>query len=162
AAATSAGLAAGALWLRRPAPAPLPARVIASSAVIRPAPPSPAPQAPEDSASPAPEPAPEKPSAPGVAGAPRSSRLDAEASLLAKVRGALRRGDPRGAQIALSQLQSSFPSGGLMQEREVLTVEVLAANGNLTLAQRRASAFIAAHPTSPYSAKLQRFVPAPE
>jgi hypothetical protein len=90
----------------------------------------------------------------------RSSRLDAEASLLAKVRSSLRGGDPHAALVALNQLQSTFPNGGLMQEREVLSVEVLAANGNLAAAQRKASAFIAAHPTSPYSAKLQRFAQA--
>jgi hypothetical protein len=90
-----------------------------------------------------------------------SSRLDAEASLLAKVRSSLRGGDPHAALVALNQLQSAFPNGGLMQEREVLSVEVLAANGNLAAAQRKASAFVAAHPTSPYSAKLQRFAQAP-
>jgi hypothetical protein len=88
------------------------------------------------------------------------SRLEAEASLLAKARSELRNGQPRAALGTLNQLQSSFPRGGLSQEREVLAVEVLAANGNVAAAKRKANAFIAAHPASPYSAKLERFVDA--
>ena len=87
--------------------------------------------------------------------------MDVEASLLAKVRKALRSGDQHGALVTLNQLQSVMPRGALMQEREVLTVEVLAANGNLGGAKRHAAAFVAAHPTSLYSVKLQRFVDEP-
>ena len=47
---------------------------------------------------------------------------------MANVRSELRSGDPHGALATLNQLQSTFPKGGLMQEREVLSVEVLAAN----------------------------------
>jgi hypothetical protein len=93
----------------------------------------------------------------GVA-SPRASRLDAEASLLAKVRSQLHSGDPHGALASLNQLQTAFPNGQLTQERDVLAVEVLAANGNVAAAKRKANAFIAAHPSSPHSAKLERFV----
>jgi len=92
------------------------------------------------------------------AASPRVSRLDAEASLLSKVRSQLHGGDPHGALATLNQLQTAFPNGQLTQEREVLAVEVLAANGNLAAAKRKANAFIAAHPSSPHSAKLERFV----
>jgi hypothetical protein len=94
---------------------------------------------------------------PGAA-ATRSSQLDAEASLLAKARGELRSGNARAAEARLFQLQSTFPRGQLGQERDVLAVEVLAANGNMAAAKRKARAFIAAHPTSPHSAKLERLV----
>jgi len=50
----------------------------------------------------------------------------------------------------------------LGQEREVLAIEVLAAQGNAAAAKRRAQAFIAAYPKSPHSATLARFVAAPE
>ena len=88
----------------------------------------------------------------------RRSALDAEASLLSKARSELRSGNTAAAEATLNQLQSTFPRGQLGQEREVLAVEVLAANGNMTAARRRARAFIAAHPTSPHSAKLERLV----
>jgi hypothetical protein len=102
----------------------------------------------------------EKPLGPPSLGstATRRSQLDAEASLLAKARGELRSGNARAAEGLLNQLQSAFPRGQLGQERDVLAVEVLAANGNMALAKRKARAFIAAHPTSPHSAKLERLV----
>jgi hypothetical protein len=162
-AATSTVVGAGVLWMRPKPHAPaVTARVAVSVAMPVAAPNSLSQVSPFDSAQPMATP--EKAGSPSpVSGIPltHSSRLDAEASLLAKVRSSLRGGDPHAALAALNQLQSAFPNGGLMQEREVLSVEVLAANGNLAAAQRKASAFIAAHPTSPYSAKLQRFVQAP-
>ena len=88
----------------------------------------------------------------------RLSRLDAEASLVATVRRELRRGDPRAALGTLRQLKSRFPNGELRQERDVLTVEALAASGNSAAAKSKAAAFVAAHPSSPLSAKLERLV----
>ena len=88
------------------------------------------------------------------------SRLDAEASLVATVRRELRGGDPRAALGTLRQLQSQFPNGELRQERDVLTVEALAASGNSAAAKSKAAAFIAAHPSSPLSTKLERLVEA--
>ncbi|HEY3595635.1 MAG TPA: hypothetical protein VGL13_17230, partial [Polyangiaceae bacterium] len=91
----------------------------------------------------------------------RVSRLEAEASMLAQVRSELRGGNARDAQITLNQLRAAFPNGALTQERDVLAIEVLAANGDKAGAQRKASAFLAAHPTSPYNAKVKRFAEAP-
>lgn len=91
-------------------------------------------------------------------GPTRRSQLEAEASLLAKARSELRSGNSRAAEATLSQLQSTVPRGQMGQEREVLAVEVLAANGKMAAARRRARAFIAAHPGSPHSAKLERLV----
>ena len=161
-AVTSTVVGAGVLWMRpKPHPDAVSASVTAQVAVPVTAASGVSQAAPLDSAEATTTL--EKAGAPNAAAAvplTRSSRLDAEASLLAKVRSELRTGDPRAALATLNQLQSTFPNGGLMQEREVLGVEVLAANGNLAAAQRKASAFIAAHPTSPYSAKLQRFAQA--
>ncbi len=98
---------------------------------------------------------------PSPASATRISRLDAEASMLAKAHSLLRSGDSHAALLTLNQLQSTFPRGALTQERDVLWVEVLAASGNTAAAKRKAAAFIAAHPRSPHSAKLERFVEAP-
>jgi len=159
-AVTSTVVGAGVLWMRpKPHTDKLSARVAPSVAVAVAAPNSELQGATPDSRPPTA--VPEKAgTSSAVSSVPRSSRLDAEASLLAKVRSELRSGDPHAALVTLNQLQTSFPNGGLMQEREVLSVEVLSANGNLAAAQRKASAFIAAHPTSPYSAKLQRFAQA--
>ena len=88
------------------------------------------------------------------------SRLDAEASLVATVRRELRGGDPRAALGTLRQLQTQFPNGELRQERDVLTVEALVASGNSAAAKSKAAAFIAAHPSSPLSTKLERLVEA--
>ncbi len=101
------------------------------------------------------------PNASRAASSSRTGRLEAEASVLAKARRELRNGNPRAAQATLSQLQSSLPKGVLGQEREALAIEVLAANGDTASAKRRAAAFIAAHPTSPYSAKVKRVAEAP-
>jgi outer membrane protein assembly factor BamD (BamD/ComL family) len=78
--------------------------------------------------------------------------------MLARARSELRSGNPRAAEALLNQLQSTIPRGQLGQERDVLAVEVLAANGNTEAAKRKARAFIAAHPTSPHSARLERLV----
>jgi hypothetical protein len=88
----------------------------------------------------------------------RLSRLDAEASLVATVRRELRGGDPRAALGKLRRLQAQFPNGELRQERDVLTVEALAASGNSAAAKSKAAAFVAAHPSSPLSARLERLV----
>lgn len=102
----------------------------------------------------------EKPSTPPLpaASAVRGSPLDLEASLLARVRRELRSGNSRAAEATLNRLQNALPKAQMGQEREVLAVEVLAANGNMTAARRRAHAFIAAHPDSPHNAKLKRLV----
>jgi hypothetical protein len=102
----------------------------------------------------------EKPIAPALpaAGAVRGSSLDLEASMLARVRSELRSGNSRAAEATLNRLQNTLPKAQMGQEREVLAVEVLAANGNMAAARRKAHAFIAAHPGSPHNAKLKRLV----
>ncbi len=102
------------------------------------------------------------------AGAPRatadstgSNRLSAESALLTAARAELVSGDPRAAQATLARMQAEFPHGVLWQEREVLAIEALAADGKSEAAARRARAFIAAHPESPHSARLARFLEEP-
>jgi hypothetical protein len=91
----------------------------------------------------------------------RKDMLSAESALLTQARAQLRNGDANAAQQLLRTLHKKFPKGMLRQEREVLAIEVLAARGNAAAAQRRARAFILAHPESPHSAQLSRFVDAP-
>lgn len=93
--------------------------------------------------------------------AAREDRLTAESKLLTSARAELRRGNAAGAQQVLEQMRQKFPNAVLGQEREVLSIEVLAARGNSEAARRRARAFIAAYPKSPHSAQLARFADAP-
>ncbi len=88
----------------------------------------------------------------------RLDALKAESALLTDARAQLRSGNPAGAQASLDRLQAQFPNGILTQEREVLSIEVLYARGNVEGAKRRAKAFVKAYPTSPHSAKLSRFL----
>jgi Outer membrane lipoprotein len=88
----------------------------------------------------------------------RLDSLKAESALLMEARAQLRSGHAVAAQSALDKLQAQFPQGMLAQEREVLAIEVLHARGSVDAARRRASSFIKAHPKSPHSRKLARFV----
>jgi len=91
----------------------------------------------------------------------REDRLNAESTLLTRARAELRRGNAASAQQVLEQMRVKFPNAVLGQEREVLSIEVLAARGNSDAARRRARAFIAAYPKSPHSAQLARFADGP-
>ena len=94
--------------------------------------------------------------------APRPSslgeRLRQESALLTRARAELRSGNARAAQATLARIQRAFGNGALGQERSVLNIEALAAEGNVTAAARGARAFIAAHPESPHVVTLRRFV----
>jgi TolA-binding protein len=153
-AASSLALGGGYLALQRsePARAGRPARV-APSPVITPSPAKALPPSPEPSAFAPVDEAPSRKLEPR-----RQDLLKAESSLLTEARSQLRSGNAAGAQASLERLQSQFPNGVLAQEREVLAIEVLYARGNVDGAKRRARAFVKAHPKSPHSAKLSRFI----
>ena len=85
-----------------------------------------------------------------------TDRLSAESALLTQARAQLRSGDAATAQQTLTRLRANFPKGVLGQEREVLAIEVLAAQGNTEAARRRARAFMVAYPKSPHSPQLSR------
>ena len=93
--------------------------------------------------------------------AERVDELSLESELLVSARSQLRAGEIGQAQATLLQLNHRLPRGALMQEREVLQIELLAARGDHASASRRARAFVTAHPKSPHSAKLARFVNVP-
>jgi len=88
----------------------------------------------------------------------RLDALQAESALLTQARAELRSGNAAGAQASLERLQAQFPKGMLTQEREVLAIEVLSAQGNVEGAKRRAKAFVKAYPKSPHSGRLARFL----
>jgi hypothetical protein len=92
---------------------------------------------------------------------PRPERLALESRMLTEARAALRSGDRAAARRKLDRLGTEFPGGVLDQEREVLTIELIAAEGKLGEATGRVRAFVAAHPESPHAARLQKLVAAP-
>jgi TolA-binding protein len=152
-AASSLALGGGYLALEGSEPAPAPQTVKVAPPVITPAPVDAVLQPAEPAAPPPAEDAPSRKLEPR-----RLDLLKAESSLLTDARAQLRSGNVTGAQASLDRLQSQFPKGMLSQEREVLAIEVLYARGNVDGAKRRARAFVKAHPKSPHSAKLSRFI----
>jgi hypothetical protein len=153
-------------------PAPnAPAAVPASSAIeaAEPARVEQAVPAPVQQAAPAPVSAESLPRTPGEPATTASTKradpsarsadsLEAESALLTEARAELRGGDARAAMATLDKLRTQFPKGVLNQEREVLAIEVLAATGDTEGASRKARAFSDAHPNSPHTAKLRRFI----
>lgn len=114
---------------------------------------------------PAVEHAPGAPSeAPKSAEAPESAsermqKLLGESQLVSQARAELQGGNAAAALRTLARLDAEFPQGKLRQEREVLTIEALAASGQRAAAAQRAEAFLRLFPRSPYAARLQTFVP---
>jgi hypothetical protein len=92
---------------------------------------------------------------------PQPERLALETRLLTEARAALRSGDSATARHRLARLRSEFPSGVLGQEREVLTIEVLAAEGQRAAAAEHLRAFATSYPESPHVARLEKLVAAP-
>jgi hypothetical protein len=88
----------------------------------------------------------------------KTDLLAEESALLMEARAELRSGDLRGAQATLDRLRQKYPRGVLGQEREVLSIELLSVRGDEETARRKARSFVAAHPNSPHSPKLQRFL----
>ena len=161
-AAVAAPVLAGALVMavhqrgsvKQPERAPAPVAVVPAAA-------APA-SAPERIASPVDETTElEAPRARAVPNLSAKDRLARESALLTRARAELRSGNPAAASATLQRIQRELGSGGLRQERDVLNIEALAAGGHAGAAERLARAFIAAHPESPHSEPLRRFVRTP-
>jgi hypothetical protein len=99
-----------------------------------------------------------------VRAAPRAKRknpLAAESELITRARAALQAGDAAAAERFLQQMRAESPQSVLGQEREVLSIEVLEAKGDLAAAKQRARRFAAAHPNSVHSARLRSLLDTP-
>jgi hypothetical protein len=90
--------------------------------------------------------------------APSATTLAEEGRLLAKANALVQAGKGRQALGVLHQSESRYPQSTLYQEREVLTVEALAASGATSAAKQRAERFLKRYPNSPHAGKLQTFV----
>jgi len=91
----------------------------------------------------------------------RNDLLSFESRMLTEARAELHAGDPRAALATLERLRARSPKGVLVQEREVLTIQVLSALGDHAAAKRKAKAFLDAHPESPHTAQLRRLAADP-
>jgi hypothetical protein len=86
------------------------------------------------------------------------SALRAESLLLGVARAKLAAGDARGALEDVARLGAQFPHGRLLQEREVLAIDCLAAMGNRQGMRTRAREFLERFAESPYSAHLRQLL----
>ena len=89
--------------------------------------------------------------APVESSAEARSALRAESLLLGAARAKLGSGDSQGALDDVARLRAQFPRGKLVQEREVVAIDALAALGNRSTLQARARAFLGRFPSSPYA-----------
>jgi hypothetical protein len=86
-----------------------------------------------------------------------SSRLREEAAVLRRAREALRQGNLSVAFAELEVARTAFPRGALGEEREALTIELLARSGQRDAARQRAQAFLRRFPNSAYAANVGQF-----
>jgi hypothetical protein len=87
-----------------------------------------------------------------------SSALKREGLSLGAARAKFAQGDARGALEDVSRLVAEFPRGRLVQEREVLAIDCLAALGDVEAERSRAHAFLARFPASPYVAHVRQLL----
>jgi len=87
--------------------------------------------------------------------------LEPEALMIRRAHDALLRGAPDRALVLVAEHARAYPTGALAQEREVIAIEALVAEGRRADAQTRAAAFRAAHPGSVHLGRLERLVGAP-
>lgn len=78
-----------------------------------------------------------------------------ESQLVSSARSLLRAGNAAAALQLLEHAASRFHPGILLQEREALCVEALAALGRTSEANTHAEAFITAYPKSPYASRVK-------
>jgi hypothetical protein len=85
-----------------------------------------------------------------------SSALKAESLLLATARAKFAAGDASGALDDVARLRAQFPRGKLIQEREVVAIDCLAALGDHAGMRARALSFRERFPNSPYTAHVRQ------
>jgi hypothetical protein len=86
-----------------------------------------------------------------------NSALRAELAALDAIRSTLANHDARGALSFLDAYFRTFPRGRLRLEAEVLRIDALAKAGRVEAAHRSAKEFIARHPNSVLTARVQTY-----
>ena len=89
-------------------------------------------------------------------GSARTSQLEAEARALRDARAQLRAGHLSAAFATLEASRRQFSAPALDQEREALTIELLAQSGQTAAAKQRAQAFLTHFPESPHAARVRQ------
>lgn len=89
------------------------------------------------------------------------SSLRAELDALDAARDLLRRGDARGAEIALARYDARFPHGALAPEAAFLRIRALAEAHDDEGVARRSRAFLDAYPKSPLGARVRSLAERP-
>jgi hypothetical protein len=87
-----------------------------------------------------------------------ASELEKESRAISTARAKFASGDARGALDDVVRLDAQFPRGGLIQEREVLAIDCLAALGERDVEVTRAQSFLDTFPDSPYTAHVRRLL----
>lgn len=87
-----------------------------------------------------------------------SSTLREESRLLLEARAALRGERPALALRLLRRAAIRYPHGALAEEREALTIEALAEQGQSQEAAERAEAYLRHFPRSPHAADVRRYL----
>jgi hypothetical protein len=130
---------------------PSPATATTAAAV------NPAPTASTVAAAPSTPAAPVAPPPKPVASGPVSTTAT-EVVALDETRQALTEGAPARALSILDRYAARFPRGAMAQEAAVLRIEALVRAGDVASARRAAASFCAAHPDSPYVARVQSLI----
>lgn len=96
--------------------------------------------------------------APGLAAdsdaAPDDDRVLAEMALLQEAQAALRGGQPAAALRSLDRHAQEFAAGSMTEERQALRVLALCAAGEVARGADEAAVFLGAHPRSTYAARV--------
>jgi hypothetical protein len=92
----------------------------------------------------------------------RSSTLDDEVSMIDQARRAVASGDAPEALQIVGAYDTKYPGGALSQESTEIRIEALIAQGNRPAAERLATKFIAAHPSSPYVHRIHALLGEPK
>jgi TolA-binding protein len=104
--------------------------------------------------------------APAIATAPRatkpapaaSSDISGEIAAISQARGALDKGNARGALAALDKYQQDYPRGALSPEATVLRIEALNVAGDRVRAMSLGEAFLKLHPKSPHAQRVRSLI----
>jgi hypothetical protein len=86
---------------------------------------------------------------------PGGSTMPEELSWLERAKGAMAAGEPAQALSLLDAYTAHFTHPGMLPEATVLRIEALLDGGDRAAAERVASAFVAAHPQSPYAPRIR-------
>jgi hypothetical protein len=87
-----------------------------------------------------------------------SSTLADELARIDRAHRSLAAGNAAAALENVDAYDSLYPNGSLSQESNAIRIEALIAHGDHKAAERAASNFLAAHPTSPYAKRIRELI----